>query len=69
MKTVPWTQEDPPSVEIVGGRWDGHTVLFVGPVAEYKDDRYVAADMGSAKVYVLESLYKYFREHPSSQLN
>jgi hypothetical protein len=61
LKTVPWTQEDPPSVTILGGRWDGHRVLFVGPVAEYKDDRYVATMVDDRRVYMLESIYKHSR--------
>lgn len=41
MPTVDWDKDEPRNAVILGGRYDGHSVLYVGPNAEYKGERYV----------------------------
>lgn len=55
--TVDWDKDAPPGAMIIGGRWDGHSVMYMGPLVEYKGERYVALlDIHGKVYYLLERL-------------
>jgi hypothetical protein len=55
--TVDWDHDEPPHATIVGGIYDGHTVLYLGPVVEYKNEVYVAMKTSEGRyLYMLEEM-------------
>lgn len=56
-RTVTWAKSSPPYAVIIGGRWDGHSVLYMGPVVEWKGETYVAMKTDDGRyLYLLEPM-------------